>query len=57
VPTPVVGTVYILSAERVHPLDVTFPQALKVVTCWGAGSKDLVAAMRGKRAPLVGTKE
>lgn len=56
VPTPFVGTVYILSAERVHPLDVPFPQALKAVTCWGSGSRDLVAAMRVQKAPLVGIK-
>ena len=45
VPTPLAGAIYILSAERVHPLDVPFTQAVKVVTRWGAGSKDLVAAM------------
>jgi uncharacterized membrane protein len=49
VPTPMVGAVYILSAERVHPLNVPFPQAVKAVTRWGSGSKDLVAAMQGKR--------
>jgi uncharacterized membrane protein len=48
VPTPLTGAVYILSAERVHPLDVSFPQALRVVTRWGAGSKHLVAAMQGR---------
>lgn len=47
VPTPMTGAVYILSAERVHPLNVPFPQALRVVTRWGAGSKNLVAAMQG----------
>jgi uncharacterized membrane protein len=47
VPTPMTGAVYILSAERVHPLNVPFPQALRVVTRWGAGSKHLVAAMQG----------
>jgi len=56
VPTPLVGAVYILSAERVHPLNVPFPQAIKAVTRWGAGSKDLVAAMQRQSAPFVGTK-
>jgi uncharacterized membrane protein len=45
VPTPLAGAVYILSRERVHPLSVSFAQAIKTVSRWGAGSKDLVAAM------------
>ena len=46
VPTPLAGAVYILRRERVHPLDVPFTQAMKSVSRWGAGSGDLVAAMR-----------
>lgn len=45
VPTPFAGAVYILSRERVHPLDVPFTQAIQAVSRWGSGSKDLVAAM------------
>jgi len=45
VPTPLAGAVYILTRERVHPLDVPFTQAIKTVSRWGSGSKDLVAAM------------
>jgi uncharacterized membrane protein len=45
VPTPLAGAVYILNRERVHPLDVPFTQAIKSVSRWGSGSKDLVAAM------------
>ncbi len=45
VPTPLAGAVYVLSRERVHPLDVPFTQAVKSVSQWGAGSKELVAAM------------
>jgi uncharacterized membrane protein len=45
VPTPLAGAVYILSRERVHPLSVGFGQAFKTVSRWGAGSKELVAAM------------
>jgi uncharacterized membrane protein len=52
VPTPVTGSVYILAAERVHPLNVPFPQMVKAVTRWGSGSKDLVAAMQESRPPL-----
>jgi uncharacterized membrane protein len=46
VPTPLAGAVYILSGERVHPLDIPFTQAIKSVSQWGAGSKALVAAMK-----------
>ena len=46
VPTPFAGAVYILAPERVHPLDVPFTQALKSVSRWGSGSKELVAAMK-----------
>jgi uncharacterized membrane protein len=45
VPTPLAGAVYILSPERVHPVSVGFGQAVKTLSQWGAGSKDLVAAM------------
>ena len=45
VPTPLAGAVYILTPERVHPVNVSFGQAFKTVSRWGAGSKDLVAAM------------
>ena len=46
VPTPLAGAVYILSQDRVHPLDIPFTQAIKAVSRWGAGAKDLVAAMK-----------
>ena len=45
VPTPFAGAVYILSRERVHPLDIPFTQAIQAVSRWGSGSKALVAAM------------
>jgi uncharacterized membrane protein len=45
VPTPLAGAVYILSRERVHPLDVPFTQAISSISRWGSGSKGLVAAM------------
>jgi uncharacterized membrane protein len=48
IPTPFAGTVYILDRHRVHPLDVPFTDALKVVSRWGSGAKDLVAAMEGR---------
>ncbi len=46
VPTPFAGAVYILDAARVHPLDVPFTQAIRSVSRWGAGSGELLAAMR-----------
>jgi len=49
VPTPLAGAVYVLTADRVHPLDIAFAQALKTVSRWGAGCKDLVAAMEGAK--------
>ena len=45
VPTPLAGAVYVLSRERVHILDIPFTQAVSSISRWGAGSKDLVAAM------------
>jgi len=45
VPTPLAGAVYILSSERVHPLDVPFTQAITSISRWGSGSKELVAAI------------
>jgi uncharacterized membrane protein len=47
IPTPLAGAVYILDRKRVHPLDVPFTDALKTVSRWGSGAKDLVAAMEG----------
>jgi uncharacterized membrane protein len=46
VPTPFAGAVYILNRERVHLIDIPFTQAIKSISRWGSGSKDLVAAMR-----------
>jgi uncharacterized membrane protein len=45
IPTPLAGSVYILDRKRVHPLNVPFAEAVKAVSRWGSGSKDLVAAM------------
>jgi uncharacterized membrane protein len=45
IPTPLAGSVYILEPRRVHILDVPFTQALQVISRWGSGAKELVAAM------------
>jgi uncharacterized membrane protein len=46
VPTPLAGAVYVLTPERVHPLDVPFTQGVKALSRWGSGCKELVAAMK-----------
>jgi uncharacterized membrane protein len=46
VPTPLAGAVYVLRRERVHILDIPFTQAIRSISRWGSGSKDLVAAIR-----------
>ena len=52
VPTPLAGAVYVIDRQRVHLLDVPFTQAVSSISRWGAGSRELVAAMqRGARAP------
>jgi uncharacterized membrane protein len=52
IPTPLAGAVYILTSDRVHPLDVPFTQAIKTISRWGSGSKDLLAAMKKKGIDL-----
>jgi uncharacterized membrane protein len=56
VPTPLAGAIYILAAARVHPVNVSFAQAVKVITRWGSGSSELVAAMQERRIPSLGLK-
>jgi len=50
VPAPFTGAVYILDAQRVHPVDVPVTHAIQAVSRWGSGCKDLVAAMAPKEA-------
>lgn len=45
VPTPLAGTVSVLTRERVHPLNAPFTASIKAISRWGSGTKDLVAAM------------
>jgi uncharacterized membrane protein len=47
-PTPLSGSVCILTPERVHPVDVPFTHAIKSLARWGSGSKELVAAMKNR---------
>ena len=55
VPTPLAGAVYILSRERVHPLNIPFTEAIKSVSRWGSGAKDLVAAMESRGTSRMGS--
>jgi uncharacterized membrane protein len=48
-PTPFTGSVYILTPDRVHPLHVPFTHAVKSLTRWGSGSKELVTAMEERK--------
>jgi uncharacterized membrane protein len=45
-PSPFTGAVYILSRERVHPVDASLAQTVQAVSRWGSGARDLVAAMK-----------
>jgi len=45
VPTPLAGAVYVLTPERVHPVNMSFTRAIKTVSRWGAGCREMVAAM------------
>jgi uncharacterized membrane protein len=49
-PTPLSGSIYILTPERVHPVDIPFTHALRALSRWGSGSKELVDAMEKHRA-------
>ena len=48
IPTPLAGAVWIVDRDRVHPVNVPFTDALKVVSKWGSGAKELVANMEKK---------
>jgi uncharacterized membrane protein len=51
VPTPMVGTTYILTPDRVHPVNVSFASAVKAISRWGSGCQELVAAMETPATP------
>ncbi len=46
VPTPMAGTIFIMPSERVHPVGVSVPVMMKCISKWGAGSGQILAAMR-----------
>jgi uncharacterized membrane protein len=51
IPTPFAGAAYVLDRKRVHPVDVPFTDAVKVISRWGSGAKDLVAGMKRDSPP------
>jgi len=52
-PTPVAGTIYILTAERVHPIDVSVLKVMSCVSKWGSGSGELLAGMHADTSPKI----
>ena len=50
IPTPFAGAVYVLDRQRVHPVDVPFTDAIRVISRWGSGAKNLVAAMERRES-------
>src|SRR5512134_3171064 len=44
-PTPMAGSIYILSRDRVHPVDIPLTKAIGVFTKWGTGAGEFVRAM------------
>lgn len=46
VPTPAAGAIYIISKDRVHEVDMPFTAAVRVITKWGSGASELLAAMK-----------
>lgn len=44
-PTPMAGSIYILSRDRVHPVDIPFTKAIAVFSKWGTGAGEFVRAM------------
>lgn len=53
-PTPAAGTVFIIAASRVHPINVPVTKMFQCVTKWGTGSTALLAAMKPPAAASSG---
>lgn len=45
-PAPTVGSLYVVAAGKVHPIDVPIAKFMGCISGWGAGTKDLLSAMR-----------
>ena len=44
-PTPMAGSIYILTRDRVHLVDIPFTIAIRVFSQWGTGAGEFVRAM------------
>lgn len=44
-PTPMAGSIYIMTRDRVHLVDIPFTKAIRVFSQWGTGAGDFVRAM------------
>jgi len=53
-PTPFAGTIYVLTPDRVHPLNVPFSHAIRALSRWGSGTRELMAAMELSKPPSGG---
>ncbi len=53
VPTPLSGAVYILTRDRVHPLNITAGCLIRTMARWGMGARDLAAAEEPMPSPDV----
>jgi uncharacterized membrane protein len=53
-PTPFTGAIYILTPERVHPLNISFAHAVKVLSRWGSGTREMMAATEIPNPPSSG---
>src|SRR5262245_17727698 len=49
-PTPLTGSIYVLTPDRVHPVDAPFKDTVKSLSRWGAGLKDVVANVKINKA-------
>ncbi|MDM0111540.1 DUF502 domain-containing protein [Variovorax sp. J22R133] len=52
-PTPLSGAVYVVAPQRVRVLDASLVQALQAMGKWGAGTRDLLKAMRPLEASTI----
>ena len=50
-PTPMAGSIYILSRDRVHPVDIPLTKAIGVFSKWGTGAGEFVRAMQKPETP------
>jgi uncharacterized membrane protein len=51
-PTPLSGAIYVLTPDRVHPVEAPFAHAVKALSQWGSGARGLVAAMDARKSPF-----